>query len=48
LGSDENTPHRRDFLRASTGLEDLDDRTFARSIGSTVAVIFDAEGPTSS
>ena len=37
-----------DFLRASTGLEDLDDRTFARSIGSTVAVIFDVEGPTSS
>ena len=37
-----------DFLRASTGLEDLDDRTFARSIGSTVALIFDAEGPTSS
>lgn len=37
-----------DFLRASTGLEDLDDRTFARSIGNTVALIFDAEGPTAS
>jgi AcrR family transcriptional regulator len=37
-----------DFLRASTGLEDLDDRTFARSIGSTVAQIFDVEGPTTS
>jgi TetR/AcrR family transcriptional regulator, repressor for neighboring sulfatase len=37
-----------DFLRASSGLEDLDDRTFARSIGSTVALILDAEGPTSS
>lgn len=35
-----------DFLRASTGLEDLDDRTFARSIGNTVALIFDADGPT--
>ena len=34
-----------DFLRASTGLEDLDDRTFARSIGRTVALIFHAEGP---
>jgi AcrR family transcriptional regulator len=34
------------FLRASTGLEDLDDRTFARSIGNTVAQILDAEGPT--
>jgi TetR/AcrR family transcriptional regulator, repressor for neighboring sulfatase len=34
-----------DFLRASTGLEDLDHRTFARSIGSTVALIFDADGP---
>ena len=30
-----------DFLRVSTGLDDLDDRTFARSIGSTVALIFD-------
>jgi AcrR family transcriptional regulator len=37
-----------DFLRASTGLEDLDDRTFARSIGKTVALIFDGEGPTTS
>ena len=37
-----------DFLRESTGLDDLDDRTFARSIGSTVALIFDAEAPTSS
>lgn len=27
------------FLRASTGLEDLDDRTFARSVGETVAKI---------
>jgi TetR/AcrR family transcriptional regulator, repressor for neighboring sulfatase len=36
-----------DFLRASTGLDDLDDRTFARSIGETVARIFDAEGPAS-
>jgi len=35
-----------DFLRASTGLEDLDDRTFVRSIGDTVARIIDAEGPT--
>jgi TetR/AcrR family transcriptional regulator, repressor for neighboring sulfatase len=35
------------FLRASTGLEDLDDRTFARSIGQTVAMILDTEGPTS-
>ena len=35
-----------DFLRASTGLEDLDDRTFARSIGSAVALILDAETPT--
>ena len=31
-----------DFLRASTGLEDVDDRTFARSIGDTVALILDA------
>jgi AcrR family transcriptional regulator len=37
-----------DFLRASTGLDGLDDRTFARSIGSTVAMIFNAEGPASS
>ncbi len=35
-----------DFLRASTGLEDLDDRTFARSIGSAVTLILDAEKPT--
>jgi TetR/AcrR family transcriptional regulator, repressor for neighboring sulfatase len=34
-----------DFLRASTGLEDLDDRTFARSVGNTVALIMDADGP---
>ncbi|MGH3677482.1 MAG: TetR/AcrR family transcriptional regulator [Mycobacterium sp.] len=34
-----------DFLRASTGLEDLDERTFARSIGKTVAMILDADGP---
>jgi TetR/AcrR family transcriptional regulator, repressor for neighboring sulfatase len=33
------------FLRASTGLEDLDDRTFARSVGQTAALILDAEGP---
>jgi AcrR family transcriptional regulator len=32
-----------DFLRASTGLEDLDDRTFARSIGNTVAMMLDAD-----
>ena len=32
-----------DFLRASTGLEDMDDRTFARSIGHTVASILGAE-----
>ena len=31
------------FLRASTGLEDLDDHTFARSVGQTVASILDAE-----
>jgi AcrR family transcriptional regulator len=36
-----------DFLRASTGLEDVDDRTFARSIGNMVARILD-EGPTTS
>ena len=36
-----------DFLRASTGLEDVDDRTFARSIGNTVARILD-EAPTTS
>jgi TetR/AcrR family transcriptional regulator, repressor for neighboring sulfatase len=34
-----------DFLRASTGLEDLDDRTFARSIGNTVGLIIDAKTP---
>ena len=34
-----------DFLRASTGLEDLDDRTFARSLGGAVALIFNAEEP---
>jgi TetR/AcrR family transcriptional regulator, repressor for neighboring sulfatase len=33
------------FLRASTGLEDLDDRTFARSIGNTVGLIIDAQTP---
>jgi hypothetical protein len=32
---------------SSARLEDLDDRTFARSKGSTVALIFDADGPTS-
>src|SRR5215208_1949869 len=32
-----------DFLRASTGLADLDERAFARSIGNTVALIFGAE-----
>jgi TetR/AcrR family transcriptional regulator, repressor for neighboring sulfatase len=37
-----------DFLRASTGLEALDDRTFARSVGNTVARILDAEGPATS
>lgn len=31
------------FLRASTGLEDLDDRTFARSIGDTVTLILDGK-----
>jgi hypothetical protein len=31
------------FLRASTGLEELDDRTLARSLGKTVARILDAE-----
>jgi AcrR family transcriptional regulator len=34
-----------DSLRASTGLEDVDDRTFARSVGKTVALILDGEGP---
>ena len=28
-----------DFLRASTGLEDMDDRTFVRSVGETAASI---------
>jgi len=37
-----------DFLRASTGLADLDERAFARSIGNTVALIFGAEAPTTS
>jgi hypothetical protein len=33
------------FLRASTGL--ADDRTFARSVGNTVALILDTDGPDS-
>ena len=33
-----------DFLRVSTGLDDVDDRTFARSIGSTVALILRRRG----
>jgi TetR/AcrR family transcriptional regulator, repressor for neighboring sulfatase len=37
-----------DFLRASTGLEDLDDRTFARSVGNTVARILDPGESTTS
>jgi TetR/AcrR family transcriptional regulator, repressor for neighboring sulfatase len=36
-----------DFLRASTGLEELDDRTFTRSVGNTVAKILDEEPPIS-
>jgi AcrR family transcriptional regulator len=32
-----------DFLRAATGLEDMDDRTFVRSVGDTVASILGAE-----
>ncbi len=32
-----------DFLRASTGLEDMDNRTFVRSIGETVASILGAQ-----
>ena len=32
------------FLRAATGLEDLDDRTFTRSIGGTVAKIIEPAG----
>jgi len=35
-----------DFLRASTGLEDLDDRAFARSVGNTVGRILEADRPT--
>jgi AcrR family transcriptional regulator len=35
-----------DFLRASTGLEDLDDRTFARSVGNAVARILEPPKPT--
>jgi TetR/AcrR family transcriptional regulator, repressor for neighboring sulfatase len=31
-----------DFLRASTGLEDMDDRTFVRSVGQTAASILGA------
>jgi hypothetical protein len=34
-----------DFLRASTGLDGVDDRTFAQSIGATVALILDADVP---
>jgi AcrR family transcriptional regulator len=37
-----------DFLRASTGLEDLDDRTFARSVGNTVGRILAAADPAAS
>jgi TetR/AcrR family transcriptional regulator, repressor for neighboring sulfatase len=37
-----------DFLRASTGLEDLDDRTFARSVGNIVALILDTDGSATS
>jgi TetR/AcrR family transcriptional regulator, repressor for neighboring sulfatase len=33
------------FLRASTGLEDLDHHTFAQSIGNTVGLIIDAQTP---
>lgn len=32
-----------DFLRASTGLEDMDDRTFVRSVGETTASILGAQ-----
>jgi hypothetical protein len=32
-----------DFLRASTGLEDMDDSTFVRSIGPTTASILGAQ-----
>jgi hypothetical protein len=34
-----------DFLRASTGLDDLDDRTFARSVGNAVARILEPAQP---
>jgi TetR/AcrR family transcriptional regulator, repressor for neighboring sulfatase len=37
-----------DFLRASTGLEDLDERTFARSVGNIVTQIVDPHGPATS
>ncbi|OBF29282.1 TetR family transcriptional regulator [Mycobacterium sp. ACS1612] len=37
-----------DFLRASTGLENLDDRVFARSVGEVVGRILDAEPSASS
>jgi AcrR family transcriptional regulator len=33
------------FLRASTGLEDVEDRTFARSVGNVVRLIIDAPIP---
>lgn len=36
-----------DFLRASTGLGDLDDGAFARSLGRTVDLILDARSPVS-
>jgi AcrR family transcriptional regulator len=36
-----------DFLRASTGLEDVDDRVFARSVGDVVGRILDT-GPSAS
>ncbi len=32
-----------DFLRASTGLEEMDDRTFVRSVGETAASILGAQ-----
>jgi TetR/AcrR family transcriptional regulator, repressor for neighboring sulfatase len=35
-----------DFLRASTGLDDLDDRAFARSVGNAVARILEPGAPT--
>lgn len=37
-----------DFLRASTGLEGVDERTFARSVGNVVAQIVGSEAPASS